>query len=131
MVRATSHEGIKLDQWFRRSENSWEMLPGELKGLFHVELWTQIETDFKYEGHLGRQQAQIQRMARQEARRIPESLDYASIHGLKKEAQHRFSEIRPATLGQAGRIPGITPADLAMLAIWLEKLDREGAPVNQ
>jgi tRNA uridine 5-carboxymethylaminomethyl modification enzyme len=131
MVRVTSHEGVKLDQWFRRSENSWEMLPEPLKQLFHVELWTQIETDFKYEGHLGRQQAQIQRMARQEARRIPESLDYTTIHGLKKEAQHRFSEIQPTTLGQAGRIPGITPADLAMLAIWLEKLDREGAPASQ
>jgi tRNA uridine 5-carboxymethylaminomethyl modification enzyme len=131
MVRGTSHEGVKLDQWFRRSENSWEMLPEPLKQLFHVELWTQIETDFKYEGHLGRQQAQIQRMARQEARRIPESLDYTTIHGLKKEAQHRFSEIQPTTLGQAGRIPGITPADLAMLAIWLEKLDREGAPASQ
>jgi tRNA uridine 5-carboxymethylaminomethyl modification enzyme len=131
MVRVTSHEGVKLDQWFRRSENSWEMLPEPLKQLFHVELWTQIETDFKYEGHLGRQQAQILRMARQEARRIPESLDYTTIHGLKKEAQHRFSEIQPTTLGQAGRIPGITPADLAMLAIWLEKLDREGAPASQ
>jgi tRNA uridine 5-carboxymethylaminomethyl modification enzyme len=131
MVRGTSHEGVKLDQWFRRSENSWEMLPEPLKQLFHVELWTQIETDFKYEGHLGRQQAQIQRMARKEARRIPESLDYTTIHGLKKEAQHRFSEIQPTTLGQAGRIPGITPADLAMLAIWLEKLDREGAPASQ
>ena len=84
-----------------------------------------IETDFKYEGHLGRQRAQIDRMARQEGRRIPESLDYTTIRGLKKEAQVRFSEIRPATLGQAGRIPGITPADVAMLVVWLEKLERE------
>jgi len=124
-VRQTVHEGLKLDQWFRRSENSWQMLPEIIQTEFHVELWHQIETDFKYEGHLGRQRTQIARMSRQEGRRIPENLDYTTIHGLKKEAQHRFSEIRPATLGQAGRIPGITPADVAMLAVWLEKLERE------
>jgi len=66
-------------------------------------------------------------MARQEGKRIPDGLDYTTIRGLKKEAQIRFTEIRPATLGQAGRIPGITPADVAMLVIWLEKLERETA----
>jgi tRNA uridine 5-carboxymethylaminomethyl modification enzyme len=124
-VRQAVHEGLKLDQWFRRSENSWTMLPNHLLEEFHVELWALIETDFKYEGHLGRQRTQIERMARQEGRRIPESLDYATIRGLKKEAQVRFTEIRPTTLGQAGRIPGITPADVAMLVVWLEKLERE------
>jgi tRNA uridine 5-carboxymethylaminomethyl modification enzyme len=129
-VRKTVHQGLKLDQWFRRSENSWEMLPEELLAEFHVELWQLIETDFKYEGHLGRQRSQIDRMSRQENRRIPAGLDFASIHGLKKEAQLRFSEIRPATLGQAGRIPGVTPADVAMLAVWLEKLERESLIAN-
>ncbi len=124
-IRKTTHDGIKLDQWFRRSENKWQMLPEELRSKFHVELWSLIETDFKYEGHLGRQKAQIDRMARQEERRIPESLDYNGISGLKAEAKARFSEIRPTTVGQAGRIPGITPADIAMLVVWMEKLDRE------
>lgn len=126
-VRQVVHEGVKLDQWFRRSENAWQMLPEELQREFTPELWTLVETDFKYEGHLGRQRTQIDRMARQESKRLPENLDYAGIRGLKKEAQLRFSEIRPATLGQAGRIPGITPADVAMLAVWLEKLEREAA----
>ena len=124
-VRQAVHEGAKLDQWFRRSETAWEALPENLLREFHVELWPLIETNFKYEGHLGRQQAQIDRMARQETRRLPLDLDYSSIRGLKKEAQVRFTEIRPATLGQAGRIPGITPADLGMLLVWLEKLGRE------
>ena len=126
-VRQAVHEGVKLDQWFRRNENSWEMLPEALRQEFHVELWPVIETNFKYEGHLGRQQSQIDRMSRQEGKRLPEDLDYSLIRGLKKEAQVRFTEIRPATLGQAGRIPGITPADLAMLLVWLEKLAREEA----
>ncbi|MEX1048953.1 MAG: tRNA uridine-5-carboxymethylaminomethyl(34) synthesis enzyme MnmG, partial [Akkermansiaceae bacterium] len=124
-VRQAVHEGVKLDQWFRRSENAWASLPPALLEKFHVELWPLIETNFKYEGHLGRQQAQIDRMARQESKRLPADLDYTTILGLKKEAQVRFSEIRPATLGQAGRIPGITPADLGMLLVWLEKLNRE------
>ncbi|MBJ7396633.1 MAG: tRNA uridine-5-carboxymethylaminomethyl(34) synthesis enzyme MnmG [Akkermansiaceae bacterium] len=126
-VRQAVHDGVKLDQWFRRNENSWEMLPEALRQEFHVELWPVIETNFKYEGHLGRQQSQIDRMSRQEGKRLPEDLDYSLIRGLKKEAQVRFTEIRPATLGQAGRIPGITPADLAMLLVWLEKLAREEA----
>ena len=126
-VRQAVHDGVKLDQWFRRNENSWEMLPEALRREFHVELWPVIETNFKYEGHLGRQQSQIDRMSRQEGKRLPDDLDYSLIRGLKKEAQVRFTEIRPATLGQAGRIPGITPADLAMLLVWLEKLAREEA----
>ena len=124
-VRQTPHEGVKLDLWLRRSENSWTSLPAALRNEFSDNLWPLIETNFKYEGHLGRQQTQIDRMARHEGRRLPEALDYASIRGLKKEAQVRFTEIRPSTMGQAGRIPGITPADLAILMVWLEKRDRE------
>jgi tRNA uridine 5-carboxymethylaminomethyl modification enzyme len=129
-VRQTVHEGLRLDHWFRRSENSWHMLPEGLQEEFHVELWHLIETDFKYEGHLGRQRLQIERMCRQESRRLPENLDYSALHGLKREAQLRFTEIRPATLGQAGRIPGITPADVAMLAVWLEKMAREAGKAD-
>ncbi|MES2997332.1 MAG: tRNA uridine-5-carboxymethylaminomethyl(34) synthesis enzyme MnmG [Verrucomicrobiota bacterium] len=124
-VRQTSHEGMKLDHWFRRSENRWQDLPPEIQREFHVEHWPMIETDFKYEGHLGRQQQQIVRLTKQETRKIPADLDFSMIRGLKAEAKVRFTEIRPATLGQAGRIPGITPADVTMLAVWLEKLDRE------
>lgn len=123
--RKTTFDGLKLDHWFRRSENSWENLPQEILSTFHVEHWPMIETEFKYEGHLGRQQQQIVRLEKQENRRIPANLDFSTIRGLKVEAKIRFSEIKPTTLGQAGRIPGITPADVTMLAVWLEKLDQE------
>jgi len=129
-IRQTAYEGMKLNHWFRRSENTWEKLPEDLRSKFHVELWSIIETDFKYEGHLNRQRTQIQRMTLQEGRRLPGNLNYSAVLGLKKEAQVRFTEIRPATLGQAGRIPGITPADIAILAVWLEKLEREGTLKN-
>ncbi len=119
--RQTVHEGVKLDHWFRRSENTADLLPAELREKFHVELWPLIETELKYEGHLSRQQVQVERMARHEDKRIPADLDYTAIRGLKKEAQVNFGKIRPATLGQAGRISGITPADVAVLAVWMEK----------
>lgn len=124
-ARKIVFQGVKLDQWFRRSETSWRELPEELRKEFHVELWPLLETNFKYEGHLGRQQSQIERMARQEGKRLPAGLDYTTVRGLKREAQLRFTEVSPATLGQAGRIPGITPADVAILAVWLEKRERE------
>ena len=127
-VRKTPHEGLKLDHWFRRQENTWHDLPPELLQNFPVELWPLIETDFKYEGHILRQRQQVDRMRRQETRPLPHSLDYHSLEGLKREARQRLSEIRPHTLGQAARISGITPADIAILSIWLEKTARETAP---
>ena len=129
--RQTVHEGVKVDHWFRRSENTWEMLSEEVRGEFHVELWPLIETELKYEGHLNRQQVQVERMARHEDKRIPADLDYSGIRGLKKEAQINFARIKPATLGQAGRITGITPADVAVLAVWLEKGRRVEVPAEE
>lgn len=124
-VRHTSFEGVKLDQWLRRSDSTWENLPEELRNEFSENDWQQIETDFKYAGHLSRQQQQIDRMSRQQERQIPSGLDFDLIPALKKEARVRFSEIRPHTIGQASRIPGITPADIAILVIWLDKLTRD------
>ncbi|MGB6221706.1 tRNA uridine-5-carboxymethylaminomethyl(34) synthesis enzyme MnmG [Haloferula sp.] len=119
--RKTNLDGVKLDHWFRRVENTAKTLPASILSEFHVELWPLIETELKYEGHLERQLLQVEKMSRQEGKRIPSSLDYSSIGGLKAEAKQRFSELKPATLGQAGRIPGITPADIAVLAVWMEK----------
>jgi tRNA uridine 5-carboxymethylaminomethyl modification enzyme len=125
-VRATTHEGIKLDHWFRRGGNSWRKLPEEMQNLFHVELWPLIETEFKHEGHLERQLRQVERLKRMEGTSIPSDADFHAISGLKIEARQRLAEIAPATLGQATRIPGITPADIAVLAVWLEKGKRGG-----
>ena len=127
-VRSTSHEGLPLDLWFRRDANTWEQLPPSLRSMFPVELWPLIETDFKYEGHVLRQQQQIERLARQEATPIPSTADFSAIQGLKREAQQRLTAIRPRTLGHAARISGITPADLALLSIWLRKQQDSSLP---
>jgi len=127
--RKTKVDGVKLDHWFRRVENTAKTLPASILSAFHVELWPLIETELKFEGHLERQLMQVEKMSRHEGKRIPSSLDYSLIGGLKAEAKQRFTEMKPATLGQAGRIPGITPADVAVLAVWMEKGVR-GAQVS-
>ena len=126
-IRKTTYEGAKLDQWLRRSDSFWQNLPEDLQREFPEDLWPLIETDFKFAGHLARQQQQIDRLSRQQGRKIPADTDFDSIPALKKEAKLRFSEINPTTVGQASRIPGVTPADIAILVIWLDKLERTPA----
>ena len=126
-IRKTTYEGAKLDQWLRRSDSFWQNLPEDLQREFPEDLWPLIETDFKFAGHLARQQQQIDRLSRQQGRKIPADTDFDSVPALKKEAKLRFSEINPTTVGQASRIPGVTPADIAILVIWLDKLERTPA----
>lgn len=120
-IRETTHNRIKLDHWFRQGGNVWQDLPEEISKKFHVELWPILEADFKYEGHITRQQQEVDRFKKQEQTLIPEDMDYESLNGLKAEAKHRFGSIKPRTLGQAARISGITPADVTLLMISLEK----------
>jgi tRNA uridine 5-carboxymethylaminomethyl modification enzyme len=80
-----------------------------------------IETDFKYEGYLRREQASVERQRRQEGRRIPDSFEFVGVPGLSREMVQRLSECRPATLGQASRIPGVTPAAVAILASYIDR----------
>ncbi|YCM42597.1 tRNA uridine-5-carboxymethylaminomethyl(34) synthesis enzyme MnmG [Verrucomicrobiaceae bacterium 227] len=120
-VRARSHERIKLDHWFRQGGHHWQDLPGEILEKFHVELWPILEADFKYEGHITRQQQEVDRFKKQESALLPADIDYDSLQGFKAEARQRLATIRPRTLGQAARISGITPADVTLLMIYLEK----------
>jgi tRNA uridine 5-carboxymethylaminomethyl modification enzyme len=86
-----------------------------------------LETDFKYEGYLQQQERQVERMKRAEARRIPDGFDYHKISGLSREVVEKFTKVRPLTLGQAMRIPGITPAAVSLVNIYIEILQRRGA----
>jgi tRNA uridine 5-carboxymethylaminomethyl modification enzyme len=126
-IRKTTHERIKLDHWFRQGGHGWEDLPSEIREKFHVELWPILEADFKYEGHITRQQQEVDRFKKQESALIPEDMDYLALNGLKAEARQRFTDIRPRTLGQAARISGITPADVTLLMIALEKRRKASA----
>ncbi len=123
-IRTTTHERMRLDAWFRRPDNQWEILPDAFKERYDSELWAILETDFKYAGHLERQLRQVERVSKMDKRKIPDSIDYSEVKGIKNEARQLLIMIRPVTIGQAGRISGITPADLAILSIWIEKMER-------
>ena len=89
-----------------------------------------LETEFKYEGYLRRQTAAVDRQRRQETRTIPEGFPFEGIPGLSREMVDRLSQVRPATLGQASRIPGVTPAAVAVLSCQIEKGRPGRCPVD-
>ena len=122
-VRATEIRvgQLHLDQLLRRPDFNLGLLPREFRDDFSAEIWEQVETDLKYEGYIKRQEDSIARAERAEGKIIPDLLDYETVRGLRFEARQKFAKIRPATLGQAGRISGITPADIALLTIHLQK----------
>ena len=81
----------------------------------------QVEITMKYQGYIDRQNRQLEEFRRMEGRRLPEDLDYSGLQGLRLEAREKLEQIRPMNLGQASRISGVSPADVAALMIWLEK----------
>ena len=84
----------------------------------------QVEIVLKYEGYIARQQRQVEEMRRLEGRTLPNDMDYNALAGLRLEARQKLTAIRPLNLGQASRISGVSPADIAALMIALER--REG-----
>jgi len=90
-----------------------------------------IETDLKYEGYLAQQEKHIQHMKRAEQRRIPEGFDYGSVSGLSREVVEKFTRVRPLTLGQALRIPGVTPAAVSLVNVYIEIFQRRAAEQHQ
>ncbi len=81
----------------------------------------EVEIQVKYAGYLARQEKQVADFKKEEARLLPEGIDYEAIPGLRLEARQKLNEIRPLSIGQAGRISGVSPADIAVLLIWLEQ----------
>ena len=85
----------------------------------------EVEIQVKYAGYIARQERQVEEMRRLERRLLPEDLDYAAMDGLRLEARQKLAAIRPRSLGQAGRISGVSPADVAALMVWLQANGRE------
>ena len=81
----------------------------------------QVEIQLKYAGYIARQLKDVAEFERAESRALPPELDYAAIGGLRLEARQKLAQIRPQNLGQASRISGVSPADVAVLMIWLEQ----------
>lgn len=117
---------ITLDQLLKRPEVGYfdiaKLSPPELP--LSSDAAEQVEIEIKYDGYIERQMRQIERMAALEERRIPDDMDYDSIVGLGSEVRQKLKAVRPATLGQASRISGVTPAAISLLIVAMEKRRR-------
>lgn len=116
-------QSLSLAELLRRPEVTVEVLLALDPSLadYSLTLLDQLEVSIKYEGYIRRQQEQIERSVRQEQHPIPELFDYSTIPGLSNEVREKLSKVRPASLGQASRIPGITPASISILAVALKR----------
>jgi tRNA uridine 5-carboxymethylaminomethyl modification enzyme len=87
----------------------------------------QVQIEAKYAGYIEKQRAEVARFRRLEDRRIPPDLDYGRLVGLRAEAREKLAYVQPATVGQAGRLAGVNPADISVLLVHLRRLE----PDNQ
>jgi tRNA uridine 5-carboxymethylaminomethyl modification enzyme len=135
LLRSTRHEGLTLEKWISRPQVSWADLckwRPELRELdVEPSLVEEVVTDTKYAGYAAKQVVQAERFGRLENKRIPSNFDYRSLRHLRCEAREKLSLVRPASLGQASRISGITPADLATVLMYLESGDSSGEFVGR
>jgi tRNA uridine 5-carboxymethylaminomethyl modification enzyme len=120
---------VPLERWLKRPENTWSTVPDEIRSQFPQPVWEQVETDLKYAGYITRQEEQIARTARHEGKVIPEWVDFTKINGLRTEAVQKLTSVRPETIGQAARLSGVTPADIALLGVWITR-GSEKAPIT-
>ena len=81
----------------------------------------EVQIQVKYAGYLARQEKQVAEFKKEESRLLPKDVDYDSIGGLRLEARQKLNQIRPMSVGQASRISGVSPSDIAVLLIWLEQ----------
>lgn len=122
--------GVKLADLIKRPQLNYDVLTPFDKDRptyladpdLNEEIFFEAETELKYEGYIKRQLAQIKEMRRLEDVLLPENIQYESIEGLRLEAREKLQNIRPASIGQAGRISGVSPADISVLLIYLEKI---------
>ena len=125
---AAVHDGCRLIDLLRRPQVRYDDLrPFDPDApALDAAVREQVEISVKYEGYIRRQTAQVEEFEKLERRRIPADADYADIQGLRLEAREKLSAIRPQNLGQASRISGVSPADIAALMIWLHARGKDG-----
>ncbi|MBU4460465.1 MAG: tRNA uridine-5-carboxymethylaminomethyl(34) synthesis enzyme MnmG, partial [Verrucomicrobia bacterium] len=128
-----SHETARLQSVFRAGASLYQILAGPGVGYRDLpgadlrltdEEARQIETNVKYAGYVSIEAARVGRLARMEAVAVPRDLDYSAIRSLRKESAEKLARIRPETLAQAQRIPGVNPSDIALLEVFLRRSAR-------
>lgn len=117
------HEAVRASHLLKRPEVHYEhiaeLIPADVE--VSQEVAEQVEIQVKYEGYIEKQLQQVERSKKMESKKIPEDLDYFSINGIAKEAQHKLAKVRPLSVGQASRISGVNPADISILLVYLEQ----------
>ncbi len=119
-LKQTFHSGQSLEQLLRRPEVTYETMPERREDL-SSEVALQVEIAVKYEGYIVRQEMQVAKFRSLEDAKIPVELNYDAVYGLGTEARAKLTQVKPATLGQAGRISGVSPADIGLLMVHLRR----------
>ena len=127
-AREKTVDGASLAQLLKRPDYRCTDLPEVARSLASLDIWELIETEFKYEGYAARQSEQNRMVALRNLQSIPPDLDFWKIAGLRSETRQKLTAIRPTSLGQAARVSGITPADIAIISIWLASKHLDRAP---
>ena len=116
--------GMRMSELIKRPELTYDMLaeidPDRPELPYDVR--EQVNISVKYEGYINRQLRQVEQYKKLENKRIPENIDYNNVYSLRKEAVQKLNDLRPASVGQASRISGVSPADISVLLIYLEKM---------
>ena len=115
--------GIRMSELIKRPQVSYDMLApfDKERPPLSRSVREKVEVEIKYEGYIARQRAQVNEMLRLEGKKIPENIDYNDVYGLRLEAREKLDKVRPADIGQASRISGVSPADVSVLLIYLSK----------
>jgi tRNA uridine 5-carboxymethylaminomethyl modification enzyme len=119
-ISTTMYENNTLLKLLSRPEISYKDLPSRNEALSD-EVIQQVEISVKYAGYIDRQELEVQKVKKLEDKAIPGTFDYTTVPSLRLEARQKFAKIRPATIGQASRISGVSPADISILMVWLKR----------
>ena len=123
-LKSRRYQTVSMDQYLKRPESRLKDILGVSEEIGDAEIESKIEIEIKYAGYIQREQGNVNRIKQSEERKIPASFDYLNVKGLGREAREKLQKIKPQSLGQAGRISGVTPCDISLLAVTLEKLKR-------
>ena len=115
--------GSTLAELLKRPELSYDLLNeiDDNRPELPRDVAEQVNIELKYDGYINRQMRQVDQFIKLETKKIPDNIDYHDVYSLRKEAEQKLSEIRPASVGQASRISGVSPADISVLLVYLEK----------
>jgi tRNA uridine 5-carboxymethylaminomethyl modification enzyme len=129
VVTKAKVNGLPICQLLKRPDFTSANLPREITSVASAEIWDLLETDLKYAGYAARQAEQNRDMARRNLQKIPDGFDFSRIAGLSSESRQKLAKVRPTSIGQAARVNGVTPADIAILSIWLIKNNLHTTPL--